>query len=111
MKELYELKGEGSSIRGISRELGISRNTVRRYVRSAGVPKAKPPPEAGIQAGPIHGAHRWTDVGGAGQLRSVAARDQGVGIRRQLSDADQLRAASAPTASAPCDDAVRDGAW
>lgn len=41
MKELYEMKGEGSSIRGISRELGVSRNTVRRYVRSNEVPKAK----------------------------------------------------------------------
>lgn len=41
MKELYEMKGEGSSIRGISRELGVSRNTVRRYVRSSEVPKAK----------------------------------------------------------------------
>ena len=40
MKELYELKGEGHSIRGIARELGISRNTVRRYVRSPEVPKA-----------------------------------------------------------------------
>ena len=40
MKELYELKGEGHSIRGMARELGISRNTVRRYVRSPEVPKA-----------------------------------------------------------------------
>ena len=40
MKELYELKGEGHSIRGIARELGISRNTVRKHVGSPGVPKA-----------------------------------------------------------------------
>ena len=40
MKELYELKGEGHSIRGIARELGISRNTVRKYVRSPEVPRA-----------------------------------------------------------------------
>ena len=39
MKELYELKGEDCSIRGIARELGISRNTVRKYVRSPEVPK------------------------------------------------------------------------
>ena len=41
MKQLYELKGEGHSIRGIARELSISRNTVRRYVRSPGVPKPR----------------------------------------------------------------------
>ena len=52
MKELYELKGEGSSIRGISRELGTSRNTVRRYVRSAGVPKAKPRQKRGSKLDP-----------------------------------------------------------
>ena len=42
MKELYELKGEGHSIRGIARELGISRNSVRKYLKSPGVPQAKP---------------------------------------------------------------------
>ena len=47
MKELYELKGEGQSLRGIARELGISRNTVRRYVRSPGVPKSRSRPKRG----------------------------------------------------------------
>ena len=42
VKELYELKGEGRSIRGIARELGVSRNTVRKYARASGVPKPKP---------------------------------------------------------------------
>ena len=42
MKELYELKGEGRSIRGIARELGVSRNSVRKYLRSPGVPREKP---------------------------------------------------------------------
>ena len=42
MKELYELKGEGRSIRGIARELGISRNSVRKYLRSPEVPKPRP---------------------------------------------------------------------
>ena len=45
MKELYEMKGEGHSIRGIARELGISRNTVRRYVRSSEVPKPRARPK------------------------------------------------------------------
>ena len=41
VKELYELKGEGHSIRRIARELSVSRNTVRKYVRSPEVSKAK----------------------------------------------------------------------
>ena len=38
-KELSELKGQGMSIRGIARELGVSRNSVRKYLRSPGVPR------------------------------------------------------------------------
>ena len=41
VKELYEMKGQGRSIRGIARELRISRNSVRKYLRSPGVPKEK----------------------------------------------------------------------
>ena len=32
MKELYQMKGEGQSIRGIARELGLSRKPVRKYL-------------------------------------------------------------------------------
>jgi transposase len=42
VKDLYELVGQGASIRTIARRLGISRNTVRKYLRSPGVPKFKP---------------------------------------------------------------------
>jgi predicted transcriptional regulator len=45
VKQLYELHGSGQSIRSIARELQISRNSVRKYLRSPGVPKAKPRPE------------------------------------------------------------------
>ena len=38
VRELYELKGKGRSIRGIADDLGISRATVRKYVRSEGAP-------------------------------------------------------------------------
>ena len=41
MKQLYELKGEGRSIRAIARDLGVSRNSVRKYLRSPQVPRAK----------------------------------------------------------------------
>ncbi len=42
MKEIYEMHGQGKHIREISAELGLSRNTVRKYLRSPGVPKARP---------------------------------------------------------------------
>jgi len=49
---MYELKGNGQSIRGIARELGISRNTVRRYLRASEIPKAKPRPRRGSKLDP-----------------------------------------------------------
>ena len=42
MKEIYELKGKGRSMRGIADDLSISRNTVSKCVHSTGVPKPKP---------------------------------------------------------------------
>jgi transposase len=42
VKRLYELHGQGMSIRGIAEEWGISRNTVRVYLRATGVPRPKP---------------------------------------------------------------------
>ena len=42
VKEIYEMKGAGRSIREIARELGVSRNSVRKYLRSPGVPKEEP---------------------------------------------------------------------
>ena len=36
MKEIYEMKGAGRSIRGVADDLGIARNTVRRYPRLRG---------------------------------------------------------------------------
>jgi len=42
LKLLYSLRNQGRSIRSIARELGCSRNTVRKYVRSEAVPKQKP---------------------------------------------------------------------
>ena len=34
VKEIYEMKGAGRSIRGIAEDLGVARNTVRRYLKS-----------------------------------------------------------------------------
>ena len=44
VKEIYEMKGAGRSIRGITDDLGVARNTVRRYLKS---PEAmRPTPSA-----------------------------------------------------------------
>ena len=44
VKEIYEMKGAGRSIRGIADDLGVARNTVRRYLKSpeAMRPKLRP---------------------------------------------------------------------
>ena len=42
VREIYELKGKGRSMRGIAEDLDISRVTVRKYLHSEGVPKPKP---------------------------------------------------------------------
>src|SRR6266567_3223216 len=44
VKQLYDLRGQGVSIREIAERLGIARNTVRRYLRADEIPKAKPRP-------------------------------------------------------------------
>lgn len=54
MKKLYELHGEGLSIRGIARELGVARNTVRKYLRSPEVPKPKARPKRESRLAPFH---------------------------------------------------------
>ena len=47
VKEIYEMKGAGRSIRGIAGELGIARNTVRRYLKSPEAMRPKPRPSGG----------------------------------------------------------------
>src|SRR3972149_365474 len=42
VKQLYEMHGQGASVRKIASSLGISRNTVRKYVRAPDIPKGKP---------------------------------------------------------------------
>ncbi len=49
VKELYELKGEGRSMRGIASDLGISRATVRKYALSPEVPKPKARAKRGLK--------------------------------------------------------------
>ncbi len=44
VKQVYTMSGEKRSIREIARTLGISRNTVRKYLRSPELPKPAPRP-------------------------------------------------------------------
>ena len=52
MKEIYEMKGAGYSIREIAEELGIARNTVRRYLSTPEALVPKPRQQRGPKLGP-----------------------------------------------------------
>ena len=52
MKEIYEMKGAGRSIRGIAHELDVSRNTVRRYLKSPEAMRPRPRPPRGSKLDP-----------------------------------------------------------
>src|SRR5262249_45406120 len=46
------LKGTGLSVRTIAHTLGISRNSVRKYLRAGAIPKPQPRPKRGSQLDP-----------------------------------------------------------
>ena len=54
-KEIYEMKGAGCSMRGDRRELGIARNTVRRYLNSPDALRPKPRPRRSSKPDPSAG--------------------------------------------------------
>ncbi len=53
VKQIYELHAEGHSVRAIARTLGLSRNSVRKYLRADEIPKAKPRPKRGSKLDPF----------------------------------------------------------
>jgi transposase len=103
VKLLYELKGQGMSIRGISRKLEISRNTARKYLRASELPKAKPRPKRGSKLDP-HKEYINQRVGEGVincvvLLRELRERgyDGGISILKRY--VHPLRTASQPTAT------------
>ena len=55
LKEIYEMKGQGHSARGIARELGLARNTVLKYLNSPETMHPKPRLPRGSKLDPYTG--------------------------------------------------------
>ena len=53
VKQIYELHAEGHAVRAIARTLGLSRNSVRKYLRADEIPKPKPRPRRGSKLDPF----------------------------------------------------------
>lgn len=56
VQRIVEMRGQGQSIRAIATELGLSRNTVRKYLRAPCVPRYGPRPLGASKLAP-HVAH------------------------------------------------------
>ena len=50
---LQQMRKEGKSVRGISRETGLSQVTVRRYLRAQGIPERKARKKRGSKLDPF----------------------------------------------------------
>ena len=113
VKEIYEMKGEGRSIRRIADELGVARNSVRGYLN---YPEAMRPKLRARRAsnpstssgGCIHRVRRPKDVRGAGRLRGAAPGAEGPGVPGQLFDGGPV---PPPAAGAPNAAVQRQGRW
>jgi transposase len=53
VKQIYELRAEGQSVRAIARLLGVARNSVRKYLRADEIPKPQPRPARGSKLDPF----------------------------------------------------------
>ena len=52
MKEIYEMNGQGHSARGVARDLGLTRNTVLKYLKSPEAMHPKPRQPRGSKLDP-----------------------------------------------------------
>ena len=82
VKEIYELKGAGRRIREIARELDVSRNTVRRYLKSPEALRPKPRPMRGSKLDPYteHIDRRMGE--GLSNCRVLDREVEGSGLRK-----------------------------
>jgi transposase len=53
VKQIYELHAEGQAVRAIARTLGLSRNSVRKYLRADEIRKPKPRSKRGSKLDPF----------------------------------------------------------
>src|SRR5919108_48352 len=78
VKQIYELHGQGLSVRRIARVLRVSRNSVRKYLRAPGVPRPKPRAPRGSKLDPYADYVRQRVAGGLDNcvvlLRDLRAR-------------------------------------
>ena len=103
VQQIYELHGEGQSIRAIARTLGLSRNSVRKYLRSEEIPRAKQRPSRGSKLEPFHGYVRQRLASGVDNcvllLRELRERGYtgGISVLKQFVQPYRLRLGSVAT--------------
>src|SRR6266850_1510159 len=68
--EIRVLARRGMGLREIARQMGMSRNTVRRYLRQPWLDRYGPRAPAADEAGCVQGLPRWTHRGRAPALDS-----------------------------------------
>src|SRR5262245_11412943 len=110
VKQLWELAGQQHSIRAIARELRLSRNTVRKYLRAPGIPRytPRPPRPSKLDAYRDHLRDRLAaGVENGGRAAPRAAR---AGLHRQLHHPEELPAAAPAPPDRDGDGPVRDRA-
>lgn len=75
VQAIYELAGQGRSIRAIAQSLGIARNSVRKYLRASEIPKPAPRPPRPSKLDPYRALIR---------ARLAEGVDNGVVLLREL---------------------------
>ena len=89
-KEIYEMKGAGRSTRGIAQELDVSRNTVRRYLKSPEAMRPRPRPPRGSKLDP-YAEHIDRRLGRrVGELQGAGSGGPVPGVPGQLQRASSV---------------------
>jgi transposase len=103
VQQIYELHGQGLSIRAIARTLALSRNSVRKYLRSEEVPKAQPRPRRETKLAPYENYLRQRLADGVDNcvllLRELRERGYDGGITAVKEFVSPFRTRATPTAT------------